>query len=196
MRTLISFLLLCSIASGTEPYCLIRDSDDRSGCTIAFQDSVAHVLTCSHGKLRKATKVRFRQTNRWLEGIVTARDDAADLAIVSVPLPAGWNVKPVRLADSWKAADRVTMYGYGNLAFYEHRTQIAGPQTTLPPEGGTRTEFIRLKGSGRPGDSGAAVIARGRIVGVNVARTQPEHDALFVPVDEVHQFLRAEGWER
>ncbi len=182
-------VLTPATARATEPYCQIRSEKNGSGCTIAFDKGVADVLTCAHvfPEKRPTVSVRFRQTDRWLDARLVAIDREKDVALVQVATPYGWNVRPAPLAEEAPDQGPVTISGYGNDAFQQHKTEIIGQYS----------KWRRVSGTGRFGDSGSPVLHRGKVVGVQHGMVRGARDAVFVPIEEVNEFLvERAGWER
>ncbi len=104
------------------------------------------------------------------------------MAIISISeCPA----TPVKLwICSPEVGDTVTAVGFGKREYAERRTKVLKvEEAKVSTTGGSYPSLIRIETVGRLGDSGGALLLKGRLVGVHVLGNG--HDGWEVPVETV-----------
>lgn len=195
MRILAFLLAVLSgaVAQGAQPYCKIFGGESwSSGTVIArFKDGSGQILTCAHGKKSgEKVTVNFHGTMGTNDqGFVSAIDEDADLAIVSVSV---CRANPIKLATIGAfEGEQVSINGYGKNEYSERKTKIIGISKLAGLDG----TFVQIEAISRPGDSGAGLIATNAgvksLVGVNVRGDGK--DGWAVPVETVHKFMKEQA---
>jgi hypothetical protein len=93
----------------------------------------------------------------------------------------------------------VTLIGYGKGQFHEKRGAISRRETTTISykDGDVERELIRYYVAGRPGDSGGAVLYKGKLAGIHVAAKATGDTSWFIPCDSVRVIIGDyEHWQK
>jgi hypothetical protein len=165
-----------------------------------------YVLTCAHAIEDESQPVVIHPVKQKLdvfEAAVLAIDRDRDLALTEYPPDLGWapGDRPTPLADECpEPGAEIRICGYGNQQYNERPGKITKRETVTIIYDDEQKAVRTLPGisvAGREGDSGGAIMHKGKLVGVNIAggtlkQTTKSH---FVPVEEVHEFLKENGFE-
>jgi hypothetical protein len=184
--------------------------DAFAGTVIGFRSADGkkgyYVLTCAHVIEDESKPVLIHPVKQKLdlfEAAVIAIDRDRDLALTEYPAGLGWEQgeRPTPLADECPepGAD-IRICGYGKGQNDQRPGKIIERETVTVNYGEEKKAVRTLPGisvASRPGDGGGAIMHKGKLVGVNIAGSTPEQTPKghFVPVEEVREFLRENGFE-
>ncbi len=187
-----------------------KAGDSFAGTVIGFRAADGkkryYVLTCAHAIEDESQPVVIHPVKQKLdvfEAAVLAIDRHRDLALTEYPRGLGWEQgeRPTPLADECpEPGAEIRICGYGNQQYHERSGKITERETITIIDDDEKKAVRTLPGlsvAGREGDGGGAVMHKGKLVGVNIAGglPKPARRGHFVPVEEVHEFLKENGFE-
>lgn len=161
------------------------------------------ILTCAHGKKKGDRQtVMFGGKHSIDGGYVVAIDEARDLAIVYLEADGQRSsVMKIVAADVEVPTQGtiVTVKGYGHTsgtrqqAYTERQTTVVGLQR-LTGDGDLLR--LRTKAEAKPGDSGGALIYKGKLIGITKAMSagSKDVDSFFVTHVQINEFLKEKGF--
>jgi S1-C subfamily serine protease len=189
-------LLLASTAQAQSPHVRLEGpTGSGSGVIIPGPDNHPIIASCAHPFKSRGEKVTITvNRNKQLKGIVLAHDPELDLALIGNTedsLPNRW----VQLCDEAPEDGEVTLIGYGKGQFHEKKGKISRRETTTVD--GVERELIRYYVAARPGDSGGAVIYKGKMAGIQCAGHKSGDTSWFIPCDSVRVIIGDyEHWQK
>jgi len=163
------------------------------------------ILSCAHGKTDDQCVTVTLADGRRLRGKVVWISQSKDLSLIETArTPPVTPMKIAEMGRPWPAA--VQLFGFGGTgklhqhqAMVRDRSQISHTWRDGSPNPNWNS-YLRLSGHSQPGDSGGAVVAEDRIVGVitgcsnSKARDGSMHyHTVCVPIDVIWTFL--DEWE-
>lgn len=190
MKPLLAFLLLASTAQAQSPYVRIEGETGRgSGCVVVLPKSGLKdriIVSCAHpfrGKGEKVTVTTSR--TKQIQGVVVAHDKELDLALIEAE-EYPW--RQLQIMDEAPEEGAAILVGYGNGRFHEKRGEILGTGRTYV-DGVRRDDLVRMEVAGRPGDSGGAVLYKGKLAGIHCAGHKNGTESWFIPAESVRVLI-------
>jgi hypothetical protein len=189
--TALLILTAALATSNNQPFVRIEATTNSGSGTICVYGGETYILTCAHifekptgglwsirRKPPQQVKVLVNR-NKELAGWVESLDFERDLAVVRCNGIGSTRVYPV--ADECPDEGTASRVGYERGQYVFRRGEL----------GGNQAGYRRFEAAGRGGDSGAAILCNGEIVGVCLRVPANQHGgwSLFVPAETIREFL-------
>lgn len=159
-----------------------------SGCILSGQ----RILTTAHmiDKGHYIEVQKFGQTDRSVAKVEELGYDT-DLAVLSVDDAKFWDdTKPVEFGDIPVRDDKLLIQGPDELSIKED--SVLGVNIVFDDEGGRSMPAILSNSAVDPGNEGAPVFSKGKLVGIPFNSSgKPDKTGSLIPVNVIQRFFRA-----